>query len=136
MAGERQRLLIAYDGSPNAATAVRAAASLFGDARAWIATVPNDPITRAGTGFAMLPESSPILVADTIEQLGADARQEAAETAEQGVEQARTLGLDAEAASIPPTVPAWTALLDAAHELEAVVLVCGTRGRGALARAL
>jgi nucleotide-binding universal stress UspA family protein len=130
------QVLIAYDGSPNAATAVRVAAGLFRNARILVATVPHDPITRAHTGFAMLTESSGDIVAETIDQLGAEARRAADETAERGVEQARTLGLDAEAASVAPTAPAWHALLEAAHRLGADVLVCGTRGRGAFARAL
>jgi nucleotide-binding universal stress UspA family protein len=113
---------------------VRAAASLFPGARATIATVPHDPLTKAAAAFAMVPETSPAVVEQTIEQLGADARREADETARQGVEQA--LGLDAEAASLNPTAPAWTALLDAARELGADVLVGGTRGRGAFTRAL
>jgi nucleotide-binding universal stress UspA family protein len=129
-------VLIAYDGSPNAATAVRAAASLFRDARASVATVPYDPMTRAGRTFATLPAASPAVVGQTIEQLGEEARQEAGEIAEEGAAQARTLGLAAEAASVAPTTPAWAALLDAAHRLDAAVLVCGTRGRGAFARAL
>jgi nucleotide-binding universal stress UspA family protein len=129
-------VLIAYDGSPNAATAVRAAASLFRDARASVASVPYDPMTRAGRTFAMLPAASPAVVGQTIEQLGDEARQEADELAEQGAAQARTLGLDAEPAAVPPATPAWAALLDAAHRLDAAVLVCGTRGRGAFARAL
>jgi nucleotide-binding universal stress UspA family protein len=128
------RVVIAYDGSSNAATAVRAAATLFPDARASIATVPSDPLTKAAAAFAMVPETSPAVVEQTIEQLSADARREADETAEQGVEQARSL--DAEAASLAPTAPAWTALLDAARDLGADVLVCGTRGRGAFTRAL
>jgi nucleotide-binding universal stress UspA family protein len=128
--------LIAYDGSPNAATAVRAVASLFPGARAWVATVPPDPITRAHAGFAVLTDSSGVVVAETIDQLGAEARREADETAGQGVEQARALGLDAEAAPVPPTAPPWPALLEVAHRLGADVLVCGTRGRGAFARAL
>jgi nucleotide-binding universal stress UspA family protein len=136
MAEGAPRLLIAYDGSPNAATAVRAAASLFPDARASIATVPDDPITRAGTAFAMLPEASPAMVGVTIDEFGAQARREADELAEQGAEHARTLGLDAQPESVPPSVPAWPALLDAAHRLDAAVLICGTRGRGAFARAL
>jgi nucleotide-binding universal stress UspA family protein len=131
-----QRLLIAYDGSPNAATAVRAAASLFPGARASVATVPHDPITRAGSALALLPASSPAVVEQTIDQLGAEARRLADETAEQGVALARTLGLDAEPASVPPTAPPWSGLLEAAHRLGAAVLICGTRGRGAFARAL
>jgi nucleotide-binding universal stress UspA family protein len=136
MAHGTPQLLIAYDGSPGAATAVRAAASLFGNARVSVATVPPEPIVRAGTAVPVLPGSSPAAVERAIDELTAEARRQAAETAEQGVEQARTLGLDAEPVAIPPSAPAWAALLDAAHRLGADVLVCGTRGRGAFARAL
>ena len=55
MAHGSGHLLIAYDGSPTAATAVRAAASIFRNARASIATVPSEPTVRAGTAVAMLP---------------------------------------------------------------------------------
>jgi nucleotide-binding universal stress UspA family protein len=135
MAGGAQRLLLAYDGSPNAATALRAAASLFRDGRAAIATVPDDPITRAGTA-AMLPSASPAVIEQTIDQLGLEAQRAADETAEHGAALARTLGLDAEPADVPPTAPVWAGLLDAAHRLGADVIVCGTRGRGAFTRAL
>jgi hypothetical protein len=37
---------------------------------------------------------------------------------------------------VDPSAPAWEALLDAAHRVAADVLACGTRGRGAFARAL
>ena len=136
MADEAPRLLIADDGSPNAATAVRAAASLFPGARASVATVSHDPVTRAGNAFAVLPAASPAVVEQTINDLDAVAREQAGETAEQGAEQARALGLDAEPATIPPAAPAWTALLAAAQQLGAAVLICGTRGRGPFARAL
>jgi nucleotide-binding universal stress UspA family protein len=136
MAHGSGRLLIAYDGSPNAATAVRAAASLFGDARAFIATVPAEPTVQAGTAVAMLPNMPPAAVQQTIEEFDDEARRQADERTEQAVEQARSLGLDAEAATVPPAAPAWAALLDAAHRLDADVLICGTRGRGAFARAL
>jgi nucleotide-binding universal stress UspA family protein len=130
------RLLIAYDGSPSAATAVRAAASLFPDARASVATVPWEPTLRAGTAFPALPGMSPAVGQQAIDELAAEARRRAEETAEQAVEQARTLGLDAEPLTVRPSAPAWGALLDATHRLSAEVLVCGTRGRGAFARAL
>jgi nucleotide-binding universal stress UspA family protein len=129
-------LLIAYDGSPSAATAVRAAASLFPGARASVATVAPETTVRAGTAGAVLPGVSPVAAQRAIDELAAEARREAGETAEQGVELARTLGLDAEPAGIRPSGPAWSALLDAARRLDADVLVSGTRGRGAFARAL
>jgi nucleotide-binding universal stress UspA family protein len=129
-------VLIAYDGSPSATTAVRAAASLFTNARASIATVPPDPTVHAGSAVAMLSSVSPVLVEETIEELTAEARRQADETARQGVEHARAAGLEAEVAEVTPSAPAWAALLDTAHRLEADALVCGTRGRGAFARAL
>jgi nucleotide-binding universal stress UspA family protein len=129
-------LLIAYDGSPSAATAVAAAASLFGNARASVATVPSDPNMRAGTAVPTLPNMSPTAVQEAIDELSAEARRQADATAEQAVGQARTLGLEAEPVTVPPSAPAWAALLDSAHQLGADVLICGTRGRGAFARAL
>jgi nucleotide-binding universal stress UspA family protein len=129
-------LLIGYDGSPSAATAVRAAASLFGNARASVATVPSEPTVRAGTALPVLPSMSPDVMQRVIEELRAEARREADETAEQAVAQARALGLDAEAVSVAPSAPASAALLDVAHQLGADALICGTRGRGAFARAL
>jgi nucleotide-binding universal stress UspA family protein len=133
---EAQRLLIAYDGSPSAATAVRAAASLFPNARASVATVAADPIMSAGTAVGIIPSMSPAAVEQTIDGVAELARRHAEEMTQQAVEQARALDLDAEPVTLPPSAPAWAALLDAAHHLGADVLVCGTRGRGAFARAL
>jgi nucleotide-binding universal stress UspA family protein len=136
MAHGSPQLLIAYDGSPSASTAVRAAASLFGNARASVATVPSDATVHAGTAVPVLPGLSPDVAAQAVDELRAEARRQADETAEQAVEQARRLGLDATAVSLGPSASAWAALLDGAHRLDADLLVCGTRGRGAFARAL
>ena len=130
------RVLIAYDGSASAATAVRVAASLFPDARACVATVASEPTVRAGTAVPPLPSMSPTAVGEAIDELHAAARREADELAEQAVEQAIELGLAAEPETVRASGPAWAALLDAAHRLDADVLICGTRGRGAFARAL
>jgi nucleotide-binding universal stress UspA family protein len=129
-------LLIAYDGSPSAATAVRAAASLFPNAQASVATVPAQPTMQAGAAVATLPGMPPTVVQQTLGELDAEARREADETAQQAVEQARALGLAAEPVAVRPSTPAWAGLLDAAHELGTDLLICGTRGRGGFARAL
>jgi nucleotide-binding universal stress UspA family protein len=136
MAHEAPHPLIAYDGSSSADTAVRAAASLFPDARVLVATVPPDATVHTGTAVPVLPGMSPVAVQQAIDELAAEARRQADEMAGQAVEQARTLGVAAEAVNISPSAPAWAALLHAARELGADVLVCGTRGRGAFARAL
>jgi nucleotide-binding universal stress UspA family protein len=84
----------------------------------------------------MLPGSSPDAVQRAIDDLTAEARRQAEEMAQQAVELARAHGLDAEPVTVDASAPTWSALLDAAHRLGADVLVCGTRGRGAFARAL
>ena len=50
MANEPRRVLVAFDGSPSAATAVHAAAALFRDARAWVATVLSGHHARRDGG--------------------------------------------------------------------------------------
>jgi nucleotide-binding universal stress UspA family protein len=136
MAREAPYLLIAYDGSSSAATAVRAAASLFENARASVAAVPSEPTVHAGTAVPVLPGMAPDVAQRAFDDLRAEGRRQADELAAQAVEQARTLGLDAEAATVAGSAPPWSALLDAAHRLGADLLICGTRGRGAFARAL
>jgi nucleotide-binding universal stress UspA family protein len=130
------RVLIAYDGSPSGATAVRAAAGLFPAAHAYVATVPLESTVRAKAALGMHPSMAPDAVHEALDALGAEARKEAEATAQQAVDRAATLGLQAELAPVAPSAPAWAALLDAAHRLGADVLVCGTRGRGTFARAL
>jgi nucleotide-binding universal stress UspA family protein len=130
------RLAIAYDGSAGAATALRAAASLFPGAQALILNVPSPVTMRAGTAAPVLPMHSPTAVQQAIDELNAESDGRARATAQEGVEQARGAGLAAEAPPVPAQAPAWAALLDAAGRIGADVLVCGTRGRGAFARAL
>jgi nucleotide-binding universal stress UspA family protein len=130
------RVLVAYDGSPSAATAVRAAARLFPTAQAYVATVPLESTVRARAALGMHPTMAPDAVHEALDALGAEAQQEAEETAQQAVDRAMALGLQAELAPVGPPAPAWSALLDAAHRVGADVLACGTRGRGAFARAL
>jgi nucleotide-binding universal stress UspA family protein len=129
------RVLIAYDGSPSAATAVRAVAALFPTVQACVVTVP-ETTANAATGFPRVPAISPDVVQQVIDRLEADARRQAGETAQQAVDRARALGLQAEVVPVDPSTPAWAALLDAAHRVGADVLACGPRGRGTFARAL
>ena len=115
------RVLIAYDGSPSAATALRAVAGLFPTAQACVVTVPETTV-HAATAFPELPAISPDVVQRVIDELGAEARRQAGETAEQAVDRARALGLKAEVVPVDQSAPAWAALLDAAHRVAADVL--------------
>jgi nucleotide-binding universal stress UspA family protein len=130
------RLAIAYDGSAGAATALHVAASLFPAAQARVLTVPSPTTVRAGTAAPVLPMHSPAAVQQAIDEIGNETQERARATAQEGVERARAEGLEADAPPVPAQAPAWAGLLDATAELEADVLVCGTRGRGAFARAL
>jgi nucleotide-binding universal stress UspA family protein len=130
------KVLLAYDGSATAATALRAVASLFPSAQALVATVPPEIAVSAGTAVPVLPHGSPAALQQTIDDLGAEAAEQAHATAQEGVEHARALGLDARVAPVAARAPAWTALLDAAKDADADVIACGTRGRGGFARAL
>jgi nucleotide-binding universal stress UspA family protein len=130
------RLAIAYDGSTGAATALRVAASLFPAAQAQVLTVPSPVTVRAGTAAPVLPMRSPAAVQQAIDELASAGQERARATAQEGVERARADGLEAEAPDVPAQAPAWAGLLEAAGQLGADVLVCGTRGRGGFARAL
>jgi nucleotide-binding universal stress UspA family protein len=130
------RVLLAYDGSANAATAVRAVAGLFPTAQAVVATAPAPAMVRAETVNRILPTLPPADVQRMLGEVQRDAEEEARATAAQGVEQAQAAGLAAEAVLAPARLPAWESLLEEARRLGAEVLACGTRGRGAFSRAL
>src|SRR5262245_14901276 len=92
------RVVIAYDGSPSAKTAVRVAASLFDGGQAFVATAPQD--VSAGVAFA--GPAGMVTVPDLLDTLIAEAAREAGETAQEAVELARDLGLQAEVTTVPP----------------------------------
>ncbi|HWK25529.1 MAG TPA: universal stress protein [Solirubrobacter sp.] len=130
------RLAIAYDGSSSAAAALQAAARLFPGAHATVLNAPRTAAARAGMAGIAGPTLSPELIQATLDEIDAESQAEAQAVAGEGVERATALGLDASAGTVEPRSPLWEALLAAAHAAEADVLVCGTRGRGGLARAL
>jgi nucleotide-binding universal stress UspA family protein len=130
------RIVIAYDGSATAGAAVRAAGALFPGARADVATMPSDHAVRAGTVSVLAPTISPELVQRTIDEMQSEARADAERIAREGADLARTHALEAEAALTAEGGTAWSAVLALAHERGADAIVCGTRGRGAFARAL
>lgn len=127
------RVLIAHDGSATSGTAIRVAAALFPDADAVVATVYEPPAARSRTVSLTVPTISPGVLQRTFEELEAEARATAEQTAQAG---AAASGLRAEGRVVASSGTAWSALLELARELQADVLVCGSRGRGAFTRAL
>lgn len=130
------QLAIAYDGSPSAATAVRIAGALFDDARAALVTVPAPPppgVRNASRWLMNVPSGT---LEHALSEIEAEAAEEAHEIAAQGAEEAGVAGLAAEPVVTKSHTPSWEALLAAARKAGADVLVCGTRGRGEIARAV
>jgi nucleotide-binding universal stress UspA family protein len=130
------RLSIAYDGSPSAATALRAAAGLFPNARAAIVTVPSTtPVGVTGASRWMLNVGTEV-VQQALDDISAEAHKQAHATATEGVERAGAAGLAADPVVARPHAPTWEALLMTAHDEQADALVCGARGRSGFARTL
>src|SRR5690349_11836556 len=109
------QLAIAFDGSPSAAIAVRVAGALFPCARAAVITVPAPPppgVRNASGWMLNLPVGT---FEHALEQLEADATEEAREIATAGAEKAREVGLEAEPVATKPHTPAWETLLAVAR---------------------
>jgi len=128
-------ILIAYDGSPAADAAVATAGGLFPGAHGRVLTLFNQTM-----GYEQVRRYS-FGVDDTtlrqnIETLAAEARESGLEIARQGVAAATTAGLTMEPAAVPSGISPWPPILSAADEIDAGVIVCGSRGRGGVARSL
>jgi nucleotide-binding universal stress UspA family protein len=131
---EGNRTLIAYDGSEDATAAVRAAAHLLPEATAVVVHVRGESFTaeRAGLARAALPDSVIAAAVLNYERAAAGAAQA---IAERGATVAREAGLRATAVVRAALTP-WRGVGAAAEELEADVIVCGSRGQGGFSRAV
>jgi nucleotide-binding universal stress UspA family protein len=130
------RLLIAFDGSAAAEAAVRAAAGLFPGARATVLTIHEPPVGPATTfrvGGGLMP---PALVEQNLTELERELTTEAEAAATEGVRLAESAGLSAEPAVAAGKQQPWRPILEAAAERDADLVVCGTRGQGAVARSV
>lgn len=128
------RLLIAYDGSPSARAALAVASALFEHAEAVVAHVhPPPPTVEAGAlARAALPDA---VVREGITRMREDAHEQAQRLVDEGVAAAREAGLDARP-ELRWAVTPWRELRDTAPEVEADVIVSGTRGVGPIDRVL
>ena len=128
-------LLIAFDGSAAAEAAVRAAGVLFPGARATVLTIHEpaiSPVTTFRVGGALL---SPELVERSLTELERELVADAEAAAADGVRLAEAADLTAEPAVVSGGQP-WGPILTVAAERSADVVVCGTRGRGAVSRSV
>ena len=117
-------VLIAYDGSASARSAVRAAGALLRGTHAVIFTAHENAMEPT-TGADPTVERA-------IARLNREIVEEARAEAAAGAALAIGAGLDGGAETAPG--PPWRAILAAARRAGAELIVCGMRGRGGLGR--
>lgn len=132
--GGRLRMLIAYDGSDAARAAVRVAGAIFPAAEAVIAHAYDPPARPQRAYAAGAVPNEPLR--DSFVELEREVLDEARAIVEEGQSRVVEAGLVAEAVLIPARRGIWAELVDAAHERTVDLVVCGSRGRGAVGRAL
>lgn len=112
-------ILICYDGSTEAQHAIDVAADLLGSRRAVVLDI--GPVLTQAESYAAL---GPVVPGEAFEDLNlADTSQRVAA----GVAQAKAAGFDAEARA-ELDAPTWEGIVDVADELDAAVIVTGSRG--------
>jgi nucleotide-binding universal stress UspA family protein len=123
---ERRRLLICFDGSESASTALAAAAHLFPSATATVAYIWQPLLPYGGVNYG----GTVILPPEFQRELEEKATHDAELLAARGTELARNAGLDARAAVRETKGPVWKELLAVADDSDADLIVAGSRGRG------
>ena len=119
---EIERILIAYDGSDGARYAIEQAARMIGPRRAVVAYA-RTPLESVAAHLEGHPE---------IEAVGLNSEQSsdaAARLAGEGAALARAAGFDATPEVLSSTEDAAEAIVNAADELDAALIVIGSRGR-------
>ena len=118
-------ILLCYDGSPDAKAAVRVAGTLFDGTTTIVLTVWEDlseVVARAGSGLAVAS-----LDFEGIDRARA---RTAAQRAEEGTGHARASGLPAASLAVRCGVSIPQTILEQAAEVDADMIVLGSRGLG------
>jgi nucleotide-binding universal stress UspA family protein len=120
---DEMKLLICYDGSPDAKCAIERAGALFPGAEAVVLVVWegfSEVLVRSGAGIAAAP-----LDFDGIDDAS---RASAAGYADEGVALAGSAGLNARPTVLERSSTVWETIIDQADELQGDAIVMGTRG--------
>jgi nucleotide-binding universal stress UspA family protein len=125
--------LIGYDGSEDAAAAIRRAGQLLAPRPAIVAHVWDSlAALLLHTDVRGLTGS----MREAAAELDEEDRLNAERVASEGAELARDAGFDAEAHALQGKPKAWPTLLAKADEIDAAVIVIGSRGLGSVKSAL
>lgn len=125
--GHKDTMLIAYDGSVEAKRALEYAGRFLSTPRAYILTAWEPLQHQANRGVGASMAGAIYQPADNPED-GDPAHAEALQTCKEGVQIARENGFEAEPFLVESATTIWSAIVDAAEELHADVIVSGTRG--------
>jgi nucleotide-binding universal stress UspA family protein len=129
------RVLIAYDGSAAAEAAVATTGRLLSGARGRLLTIV-DATPPAAELQAFAFGLDPDTVQRELEALQREVMESGREIAQRGVATATTAGLTLDAHVTPRAGTEWQTIVSEADAIDADVIVCGSRGRGGLARSL
>jgi nucleotide-binding universal stress UspA family protein len=125
--------LFAYDGSAAAARAIRAAAELLRPRHAIVASVWQTASALAGAALLAVPDE---VARKGIASLDAAARQRAEGQASEGAARLADAGWACEIVAPETARNVHTAIVEAAAEHDAAIIVTGTRGRSRVAAAV
>lgn len=131
--GDDAPAIFATDGSPSACHAVAAGAALLRPRPALAAGVWRSVTDTIGAARLGVPDA---VAREGADRLDEEARGRAAEEAEESVDLLTEAGWPAEATAIESTRGVAAAIVTAADERDAAVIVTGTRGRSRIAAVL
>jgi nucleotide-binding universal stress UspA family protein len=126
-------VLFAYDGSEDARAAIERAGDTLTSGPAVVATAWTTLQEVAAAALLALPMG---IVAGAVRDIDAATRRHAEEVAAEGAERARAAGFAAESRAVGGSLPLVQSLLDLAEEIDARVIVVGSRGRSPLRAAV
>jgi len=123
-------VLFAYDGSAHAKEAIERGGPLLRPGPAIVATVWTTFEGAAPSALLAMPGD---MVQGAVEDLDSAGRETAEQLAAEGCELARAAGFEAEPRAVRATGPFFAAIVHCAEEVDASVIVLGSRGRSRLA---
>lgn len=134
MAIEKHPALVAFDGSAESESAVRAAAGLFGDRGLVVVSVwePGLAFTAMSPAYDPTSMGYPMPTAEEVTLLDDVQHERASATAEAGARIARELGAEARPHAEADRARVADTVAAVADELGACAIVVGSRGRGAV----
>ena len=127
---ESTTVLIAYDGSAEARRGLDYAAALFTTSRLEVVTA-YEPVSRQAMKTAGAPGMAVVDLTDDGDSED-PAYTHAVETCREAAGVLRELGVDCGAHLVETTTSIWSAIVDAAFDLGADVIVTGTRATGGM----